>query len=217
MAHPVPITPRRDTAAWRLQVWISFAVAASLCAIGLAWLPGADLDRAFMVMGDVFCVSSAFALAKFVRDNARARIGHRQLRRPRSQRPVGSQRDLGIAGRVGGRGAGDVAGRWRGTDRGLGAGLGHRDGMGAGARFRPRARHIAVCGQRGRRVARYEPTTLRLGPLTRLGARATRANIAFDDHPNDKRFSDRIETVTVDSVFAWLQRAGLATAPVIVR
>ena len=37
--------------------------------IGLAWLPGADLDRAFMVMGYVFCVSSAFALAKFVRDN----------------------------------------------------------------------------------------------------------------------------------------------------
>ena len=40
------------------------------------------------------------------------------------------------------------------------------------------------------------------------------ANIAFDDHPNDKRFSDRIETVTVDSVFEWLQRAGLGAAPV---
>jgi hypothetical protein len=63
----------------------------------------------------------------------------------------------------------------------------------------------------------YEPTTLHLGPLTRLGARASAANIAFDDHPNDKRFADRIETVTVDSVFAWLQRAGLAAAPVIVR
>ena len=34
----------------------------------------------------------------------------------------------------------------------------------------------------------------------------TAANVAFDDHPDDKRFSDRIETVTVDSVFAWLQR-----------
>jgi len=63
----------------------------------------------------------------------------------------------------------------------------------------------------------YEPTTLHLGPLTRLGARATRANVAFDDHPNDKRFSDRIETVTVDSVFAWLQRTGLGSAPVTVR
>jgi len=62
----------------------------------------------------------------------------------------------------------------------------------------------------------YEPTVLRLGPLTRLGARATAANIAFDDHPNDKRFSDRIETVTVDSVFAWLQRSQLGSAPVTV-
>jgi hypothetical protein len=60
----------------------------------------------------------------------------------------------------------------------------------------------------------YEPTALRLGPLTRLGGRVGSANVAFDDHPNDKRFSDRIETVTVDSVFAWLLRAGLGAAPV---
>lgn len=55
-----------------------------------------------------------------------------------------------------------------------------------------------------------EPTVLRLGPLTRQGGRITGANVAFDDHPNDKRFSDRIETVTVDSVFSWLQRAQIA-------
>ena len=60
----------------------------------------------------------------------------------------------------------------------------------------------------------YEPTTLTLGPLTRLGGRVGSANIAFDDHPNEKRFSDRIETVTVDSVFTWLPRAGLGAAPV---
>ncbi|MDR7379913.1 hypothetical protein J2X19_004609 [Rhodoferax ferrireducens] len=60
----------------------------------------------------------------------------------------------------------------------------------------------------------YTPTTLKIGPLTRLGARATKANVAFDDHPNEKRFSDRIETITVDSVFSWLQRAQLAGAPV---
>ncbi len=60
----------------------------------------------------------------------------------------------------------------------------------------------------------YQPTTLKLGPLTRLGGRVGSANVAFDDHPADKRFSDRIETVTVDSVFAWLQRAGLGGAPV---
>jgi hypothetical protein len=58
----------------------------------------------------------------------------------------------------------------------------------------------------------YVPTTLKLGALTRLGARMTAANVAFDDHPNDKRFSDRIETVTVDSVFDWLRRSGLSLA-----
>jgi len=63
----------------------------------------------------------------------------------------------------------------------------------------------------------YEPTVLRLGPLTRLGGRVGSANVAFDDHPNEKRFADRIETVTADSVFAWLQRAGLGGAPVQLR
>ena len=62
----------------------------------------------------------------------------------------------------------------------------------------------------------YQPTPLHLGPLTRLGARVSAANVAFDDHPNDKRFGDRIETVTVDSVFAWLPRAGLGAAPVFI-
>ena len=60
---------RRDTSAWKLQVWVSFGLALALCGIGLAYLPGADIDRAFMVMGYLFCLSTAFALAKFVRDN----------------------------------------------------------------------------------------------------------------------------------------------------
>jgi hypothetical protein len=63
----------------------------------------------------------------------------------------------------------------------------------------------------------YAPTVLKLGPLTRLGGRATAANVAFDDHPNEKRFSDRIETVTVDSVFQWMQRARLGGAAVTLR
>jgi len=63
----------------------------------------------------------------------------------------------------------------------------------------------------------YQPATLRLDALTRLGARMTKANVAFDDHPNEKRFSDRIETVTVDSAFAWLQRTGLGSATIVVR
>jgi hypothetical protein len=68
-----PSMIRRDTKAWRLQVWISFGVAVFLCGVGLAWLPGADLDRAFMVMGYLFSLSSVFAVSKFVRDNATRR------------------------------------------------------------------------------------------------------------------------------------------------
>ena len=63
----------------------------------------------------------------------------------------------------------------------------------------------------------YEPTTLKIDPLTRLGGRMSAANVAFDDHPNDKRFSDRIETVTVDSMFNWLATARLGGAPSILR
>lgn len=59
----------------------------------------------------------------------------------------------------------------------------------------------------------YQPTTFRLGALTRLGARAGSANVAFDDHPSEQRFADLIQTVTVDSVLEWLQRSGLGSAP----
>ena len=66
-------TLRQDTRAWKLQVWISFGTALVLCASGLAYLPGQDLDRAFMFMGYVFSVSAAFAVAKHVRDNEQRR------------------------------------------------------------------------------------------------------------------------------------------------
>ena len=67
------------------------------------------------------------------------------------------------------------------------------------------------------RLQGYQPTTLHLSAMTRLGARVTAANVAFDDHPNSKRFADRIETVTVDSVFVWLQRSQRASAPLVIR
>lgn len=62
---------QRDTKAWTAQVWISFIIALFLCAVGLAYLPGQDIDRAFMIMGYLFCLSATFVLSKFVRDNAR--------------------------------------------------------------------------------------------------------------------------------------------------
>jgi hypothetical protein len=67
------------------------------------------------------------------------------------------------------------------------------------------------------RLHGYEPTALHLSAFKRLGARLTSANIAFDDHPNEKRFADRIETVTVDSVFRWLERDGLGGPAQVVR
>ena len=63
----------------------------------------------------------------------------------------------------------------------------------------------------------YQPTVLHIDALTRLGGRMTRANVAFDDHPNAKRFSDHIETVTVESMFAWMQRTQIAGRPTVVR
>lgn len=62
---------QRDTKAWTMQVWVSFVLAVFLCGVGLAYLPGAELDRAFMVMGYFFCLSAAFVLSKFVRDTAK--------------------------------------------------------------------------------------------------------------------------------------------------
>ena len=59
----------RDSRAWQMQVWVSFAVSAFLSGVGLAYLPGTDLDRAFMIMGYLFCLTTAFVLAKLVRDN----------------------------------------------------------------------------------------------------------------------------------------------------
>ncbi len=82
--------------------------------------------------------------------------------------------------------------------------------MEPGASTRPRA-------QAWLQFKGYEPTVLRLNAMERLGARITAANVAFDDHPNDKRYSDRIETTTADSVLAWLQRSGLGGAAVVVR
>jgi hypothetical protein len=67
------------------------------------------------------------------------------------------------------------------------------------------------------RLHGYEPTTLRLSAFKRLGARMVSANVTFDDHPNEKRFSDRIETVTVDSVFRWLERDGLGGTVEVIR
>jgi hypothetical protein len=63
----------------------------------------------------------------------------------------------------------------------------------------------------------YQPSTLEIGAMTRLGGRVAQANVAFDDHPNSRRFANQIDTVTVDSVFSWLKRTSLGDEPRILR
>jgi hypothetical protein len=63
----------------------------------------------------------------------------------------------------------------------------------------------------------YRPTTLHIDAMTRLGARVGTAHIAFDDHPFNRRMAGQIDTVTVDSVFAWMERTGLGSAPLRLR
>lgn len=67
------------------------------------------------------------------------------------------------------------------------------------------------------RLQGYRPTVLHIGALERLGARVSRANVAFDDHPLDQRMGGRIHTVSADSVFDWLARTGMAGAVQVVR
>ncbi len=67
------------------------------------------------------------------------------------------------------------------------------------------------------RLQGYEPAVLHLSAFTRLGARIGSAHVAFDDHPARQRFADRIETVTADSVFAWLARSGPGAPALTVR
>jgi len=72
----------RDSKPWQLQVWVSFLMAVFLCAVGLSYLPGQDLDRAFMIMGYFFCLSAAFVLAKYVRDQEKAQTESKLVETP---------------------------------------------------------------------------------------------------------------------------------------
>lgn len=72
----------RDSKPWQLQVWVSFLIAVFLCAVGLSYLPGKDLDRAFMVMGYFFCLSAAFVLAKYVRDHEKSKVEGKSIDTP---------------------------------------------------------------------------------------------------------------------------------------
>lgn len=46
----------------------------------------------------------------------------------------------------------------------------------------------------------YRVPTVQVGALARLGGRMFRANVAFDDHPFERRMAGQIDTVTTDAI-----------------
>jgi hypothetical protein len=67
---------------------------------------------------------------------------------------------------------------------------------------RPQTREQA---QAWLKSAGFRPITVEIDALTRLGARMFRANVAFDDHPFDRRMAGQIDTVTVESVIRFVE------------
>lgn len=62
----------RDTAAWRFQVWASFALAFGTTLLGIAYLPIDPWMKGYVAMGVLFTTGSAFTLAKTIRDEHEA-------------------------------------------------------------------------------------------------------------------------------------------------
>jgi hypothetical protein len=52
----------------------------------------------------------------------------------------------------------------------------------------------------------YAPGTVEIPAAVRLGARMFRANVAFDDHPFERRMAGHIDTVTADALMRFVSR-----------
>jgi hypothetical protein len=63
----------------------------------------------------------------------------------------------------------------------------------------------------------FKPSTLEISAAKRLGARMFKANIAFDDHPTDRRMAGLIDVVTVDSIVDFLEKSQMITSKKIVK
>lgn len=64
--------------------------------------------------------------------------------------------------------------------------------------------------------AHFNPITLQIPATTRLGARMFRANIAFDDHPFERRMAGQIDTTTVDSVVRFIKQNDPSTKEMVI-
>ncbi len=56
----------------------------------------------------------------------------------------------------------------------------------------------------------YKAKTLRIDLAERVGARLTKANITFFDHPTNRRWQGKYDVVSVESVLEWMQHNGWA-------
>jgi hypothetical protein len=54
----------------------------------------------------------------------------------------------------------------------------------------------------------YEPSHLKIGAFIRLGARITKANVAFDDQPFAERMAGNIQVVTFDGIIDFFDQKG---------
>jgi len=55
------------------------------------------------------------------------------------------------------------------------------------------------------RARHYDPATVEIPAAVRLGARMFRANVAFDDHPFDRRMAGHIDTVNADALMRFVR------------
>lgn len=65
---------QRDTSAWIMQTWFSFAIACFVAGYGLVNIPVDDWQKGYLTMGLFFTLGSTLSLAKTIRDNRFRRI-----------------------------------------------------------------------------------------------------------------------------------------------
>ncbi len=68
----MPSIIEKNTAAWRIQVWLSFVISVGATTGATLFLDVDIWQRGFMLLGVLFTVSSTLALAKTVRDDHEA-------------------------------------------------------------------------------------------------------------------------------------------------
>jgi hypothetical protein len=84
----------QDTAAWRFQVIAAFVIALALTTGGILYLPASAWVKGYLLMGIYFTVSSAFGLAKSLRD---AHESHRLVNKISEAKTEKILRDLAHA------------------------------------------------------------------------------------------------------------------------